>query len=236
MKNCRSSLGLVTLTLIFSVLAMAGTSAEPPENTFNLAEIERDRILPKAAQYLKEAPITVTADQCPRSAGSTHDFYSEGDYWWPNPDDPDGKYIRRDGETNPDNFVAHRKSLMRLSDIIGTLASAYTLTDDKVYVEHAVKHLKAWFVTDATRMNASLLYGQAIKGRHTGRSIGVIDTIHLVEVARGAKVLMQSEAFNDADAQAVKQWFGDYLTWINTHEYGLKEKQHPNNHGVCWSM
>ena len=28
----------------------------------------------------------------------------------------------------------------------------------------------------------------------------------------------------------------DYLTWINTHPYGQKEKVHPNNHGVCWSM
>ena len=33
-------------------------------------------------------------------------------------------------------------------------------------------------------MNPHLLYAQAIKGRFTGRSIGIIDTLHLVEVAR----------------------------------------------------
>ena len=35
-------------------------------------------------------------------------------------------------------------------------------------------------------MNPNLLYAQAIKGRFTGRGIGIIDTIHLVEV--GARV------------------------------------------------
>ncbi len=85
-------------------------------------------------------------------------------------------------------------------------------------------------------MNPSLLYGQAIKGRHSGRSIGIIDTIHLVEVARGAKLLCASPSFAPENQKLVKTWFREYLTWINTHKYGQKEKQHPNNHGVCWSL
>ena len=31
-------------------------------------------------------------------------------------------------------------------------------------------------------MNPNLLYAQAISGRFTGRGIGIIDTLHLVEV------------------------------------------------------
>src|SRR5258705_6773327 len=46
--------------------------------------------------------------------------------------------------------------------------------------------LRAWFVDDATRMSPHLLYAQAIKGRFTGRGTGIIDTLHLVEVARAA--------------------------------------------------
>ena len=179
---------------------------------------------------------TVTADPCERSAGGRHDFYSEGDYWWPNPDQPDAPYIRRDGLTNPDNFIAHRQAMIRLSDIIGTLTSAYLITNDAIYVAHAVNHLKAWFVDDATRMNPNLLYGQAIKGRHSGRSIGIIDTIHLVEGARGAKLLCAAPEFARADQVAVKGWFRAYLDWLNTHPYGQTEREHPNNHGVCWSL
>ncbi len=201
-----------------------------------VAEIERPRILAKAKEYLQAEPRTVTADICERSAGGPHDFYSEGDYWWPNPDDPEGPYIRRDGESNPDNFIAHRQSMIRLSEIMGTLTSAYLLTKDEEYAEAAVMHLNAWFVETETLMNPHLLYAQAIKGRHTGRGIGVIDTLHLTEVALAAKVLERSESFADEDQAAVRTWFRRYLDWLTTHPYGLTEKAEDNNHGVCWSM
>ncbi len=229
---------LPRLTSRFTIVALAFlvVASVHAEDSFDLIGVERERILRKVADYLTAEPRTVTADICPRSQGGPHDFYSEGDYWWPNPEDPDDKYIRRDGESNPDNFVAHRLSLIRLSDIVGTFASAYVLTNDDRYVAHAIRHLRAWFVDEQTRMNPRLLYGQAIKGRYSGRSIGLIDTIHLVEVARGIKVLGDSDAFAGDDMTAIKGWFREYLTWINSHEYGLNEKQHPNNHGVCWSM
>ena len=84
--------------------------------------------------------------------------------------------------------------MVRLSEIVGTLTSAWIVTGDDRYAAHARDHLAAWFVNEATRMNPSLLYGQAIKGKVTGRSIGIIDTIHLVEVARGAKILGERAA------------------------------------------
>ncbi len=185
--------------------------------SFDLLSMERPRILAKAKTYLSEKPRTVTADRCERSEGGAHDFYSEGDYWWPNPEDPDGPYVRRDGETNPANFIAHRQSMIRLSELMGTLVSAYLITKEETYASKAVTHLRAWFVEPKTRMRPSLLYGQAIKGKHTGRSIGIIDTLHLVEVARGAKILCASPSFAVADQKAVKAWFGDYLDWINSH-------------------
>lgn len=203
---------------------------------FNIVETEKPRIIKKAERYLDELPRTVTADRCVRSQGGCHDFYSEGDYWWPNPKQPDGPYIRRDGETNPDNFVAHRHSMVRLSEIVGTLASAYVITKEEQYVKQAVLHLRAWFVDERTRMNPCLHYGQAIMGRYPGRGIGIIDTIHLVEVARGTKLLCSSPVFALEDQTLIKNWFRDYLTWINSHDYGKSEKAHPNNHGVCWSL
>ena len=88
----------------------------------------KDEILKRAEKDLSELPITVTAYQCDRSAGGKHDFYSEGDYWWPNPENPEGPYIQRDGETNPYNFVAHRHAMIRFSKLVGNLTSAYLLT------------------------------------------------------------------------------------------------------------
>lgn len=198
--------------------------------------IEKPRLLAKAETYLVTTPRTVTADVAERSQGSVHDFFSEGDYWWPDPKNPEGPYQVRDGQSNPDNFVAHRLSLMAFSDITATLTSSYLITSDPKYADSALKHINAWFVDHETRINPSLLYGQAISGRHSGRSIGIIDTIHLVEVAKSIEVLANKRQIPAENLTQIKAWFSEYLTWLNTHEYGILEKNHPNNHGVTWSM
>ncbi len=215
------------------LLALVGAA---PAVAIDLVEIEKQRILGKVANYLEEAPLTVVAHRAARSAGGAHDFYSEGDYWWPDPDNPGGPYVRRDGLSNPDNFVAHRHAMLRLSEIVGTLTSAWIITQDQSYASHALDHLRAWFIDESTRMNPSLLYGQAIKGRVTGRSIGIIDTIHLAEVARSVEILGRQGALPAQELEGIKGWFSAYLDWLITHPYGEAERVHPNNHGVWWSV
>jgi len=206
------------------------------QTAFDLAEFDKKRIIGAADRYLKEDPITITASVSPRSAGGKHDFFSEGDYWWPDPANPTGPYIQRDGMTNPDNFVDHRRHLIRLSMQVPALTAAWAITHKEAYANKAAEHLRAWFVDDETKMNPSLLYAQAIKGRSTGRGIGIIDTIHLVEVARAAEVLGNSTAISPAEFASVKKWFADYLNWMTTHQYGIDEREAKNNHGTCWVM
>jgi hypothetical protein len=215
-------------------LAAAHARAQAPVP--DLAALERPRTLAAADAYLKERPVTVTASRSPRSAGGPHDFFSEGDYWWPDPANPDGPYIQRDGLTNPDNFVEHRRAMIRFSGQVATLTSAWLLTGDERYAAHAMTHLRAWFVDPDTRLNPRLEFAQAIRGRATGRGIGIIDTIHLVEVARASQHLARSESARAADIEAVTRWFADYLTWLTTHKYGLEERDAKNNHGTCWVM
>lgn len=193
-------------------------------------------IIAQANWAMTQQPITTTTEQCERSAGGLHDFYSEGDYWWKNPDDPNGPYIQRDGQTNPDNFVAHRKAMIRFSQIVGSLASAYLITKDEKYVKHAFLHINAWFVDKNTLMNPSLLYAQAIKGKVTGRGIGIIDTIHLMEVAQGIIIMQKAASVDKNNLQIIKNWFAQYLAWLTTHQYGIDEREAKNNHGTCWVM
>lgn len=201
-----------------------------------LIRIETPRVLEDAQRYLKEAPVTITAFRATRSAGGAHDFFSEGDYWWPDPQNPDGPYIRRDGETNPDNFVAHRDAMRRLSQIVPALVAAYEISGDQRYARHAIDHLRAWFVSESTRMNPNLLYAQAIKGRSTGRGIGIIDTIHLVEVAQAIRALERMGALRGQHLDEVKSWFAKYLDWMTTHPYGIEERNNGNNHSVAWAL
>ena len=219
---------------ILLVCASLCISCMERARTINVAEIDRQRIIEAADRYLAEDPVTVTAQQCERSMGGIHDFYSEGDYWWPDPENPDGPYIRKDGQSNPNNFLAHRKAMRNMSIWVPTLVAAYKITGDEKYAAHAIRHLKAWFVDKETIMNPSLLYSQAIKGRVTGRGIGIIDTLHLTEVARAIQVLEALGYLSGADLQGLKQWFTAYLEWMTTHEFGIAERDNGNNHSTCW--
>lgn len=189
-----------------------------------------------AALYRAEVPQTITAERCPRSEGGLHDYYSEGDYWWPDPKNPDGPYIRRDGESNPENFNAHRHFMRRFSMVAAGLTAAAITLEDRSLAELAVGHLRAWFIDPATRMTPHLNFGQAIKGICTGRGIGIVDSIHLAEVAMAAIHLEVIGALQGADLDGVRGWFRDYLAWLRTSPLGIDERDHGNNHSTCWAM
>ena len=194
------------------------------------------QIMEEADWAMQQQPITVTAESSPLSTGGNHDFFSQADYFWPDPKNPDGPYINRDGQSNPDNFSAHRKAMIRFSKIMGALASAYKLTGDQKYVQQAVKHLRAWFIDPETLMNPNLKYAQAVKGLYEGRSYGIIDTIHFMEVAQAVIVMENDALFDKEILTGIKKWFAQYIVWLNTSKNGIDEKNAKNNHSVCWAM
>jgi hypothetical protein len=202
----------------------------------DIAEFDRARVVNNTERYVGIKPVTVTASTSTRSAGGAHDFFSEGDYWWPDPKNSEGPYVQRDGMTNPDNFVAHRQALMGLSVQMPALTAAWVLTKKKQYAAKAAEHLRAWFIDEKTRMNPNLQYAQAIHGRTTGRGTGVIDTIHFVEVVQAIPFVAMSGALSTSELAAIKAWFAEYGTWMTTSRNGMEERDTKNNHAMCWGM
>ena len=100
-NNVKLNVPMQRRTFLQSALTVSALRVSRAAAPVDLAEIERPRVLKAANKYLAEIPVTVTAASSPRSAGGKHDFFSEGDYWWPDPRNPDGPYIQRDGMTNP---------------------------------------------------------------------------------------------------------------------------------------
>jgi len=228
---------LLFILILSSKMIVRAQHVTPDTSVYHLTEsVLRQAVLQRAGRALKEKPVTVTSYICKRSAGGIHDFYSEGDYWWPNAASPDSPYIKKDGLTNPDNFVKHRLAMVRLSRIVGSLASAWRITHNSVYLKKAMEHCRAWFVDTATMMHPNLLYAQAIKGRVTGRGIGIIDAIQLMEVAEGLYVMEKSPDMDQVALGKIKDWFSAYLDWVTTHPYGKDEMNAANNHGTCWVM
>jgi len=234
-KFCEVLGGTLLSTLAKPKLLFPGAS-DARRPAIDVAAIDRARILRAARRYLREAPLTITSFPAARSAGGKHDYFSEGDYWWPDPANPTGPFIQRDGLTNPDNFTDHRRALIRLSVQMPALSAAWLITKEESHAAHAAAHLRAWFVDETTRMNPNLEFAQAIHGRTAGRGIGIIDTVHLVEVARAAAALEGSKSFTSEVGDKVKRWFSEYLTWMTTSPHGIEEREAKNNHGTCWVL
>lgn len=233
-----SKLQILFYTTFISFYFVNSNWAQSPVQNIRsvITNLDSDRVIKEANHYLKEPPITITSFSADRSLGGKHDYYSEGDYWWPNPSDPEAPYIRKDGLSNPNNFNSHRQALINFSIQVPTLIAAYIFTKDNVYVEHALKHLNAWFVNNQTRMNPNLRYAQAIKGITSGRGIGIIDTIHLIEIVQAIIVLEKLNLISEEELTAVKDWFSKYNEWLFTDQFGIDERDNGNNHSTCWNM
>ena len=231
---CKAAAALALAPAADGPFSLAGSFRGESQETFDIVTIDRARVLVAAQRYLKEPPTTVTASSSERSRGGKHDYFSEADYFWPDPKNPQGPYVQRDGISNLSNFLDHRRFLLRFSVQAPALAAAWRITGQNAYAEHAARHLRAWFIHDATRMNPNLQYAQAIRGSATGTRYGVIDTLHLVEVVRAIDTVAESRVLSNDELDEIKNWFADYLQWMTTHSHGIGEMQSPNNHATCW--
>ena len=224
------------LGFICSLLAVAAITTPAADSAaLDVAVIDHDRILKAADAAFRLEPVAITASRSKLSEGGPHDFYSNGDYWWPNPNTTNGlPYVQRDGQTNPGNFVAHRQAIRQLSDAVAALGAAYKISGDDRYARKAAELLKVFFLDDATRMKPNLQYAQAIPGVSPGRGTGIIDTLHLVEIPKAAEAMEKSRAFAPEISNGLKKWFADYVAWMTTSKNGQDEANAGNNHAVAF--
>ena len=188
-----------------------------------------------AEAALKAGPWSVTNHRPENVTAGPHDYYSEGPYWWPDPKNPEGPYIRKDGERNPARFMGNRQDLGDMCTAVLALGMGAFLLGDRRCSERAAIVLSTWFVDPQTRMNPNLEYGQAVRGINTGRGTGIIDTVSLIHTAQGVALLEQAGQLNAEIADGVRRWFADYLKWMATSQKGLDEKMSGNNHATWWT-
>jgi hypothetical protein len=237
-----------------SVLALCAASAwaaDRPAVLFSRSEAESIRAAVRKGEAWTAGPVkalrgaadrsmtagpwSVTAARPPGMKIDAHDYYSEGPYWWPDPKNPAGPYIRHDGRTNPDRFMGNKGGLTSMSDAVISLGAAAYFLDDAKAASRAVVVLRAWFLDPATRMNPHLEYGQAVRGHNTGRSSGIIDTRSLIDVAQGVELLDLAGRLDPAVRDGLRSWFAGYTKWLTTSKKGVGEKTSGNNHASWWT-
>jgi beta-galactosidase len=237
LANGKAVVSIASDGLETQFLNVTNTPTAAAKLTLDVAAIDRERILKAAGAALGIEPPTITKFRAKLSEGGPNDFYSNGDYWWPDPTKPDGlPYIQRDGESNPDNFSQHRLAIRDLRDAVAALAAAYKVTGDDRYVTKAVELLRVFFLDPQTRMNPHLKYAQAIPGRSPGRGTGIIDALHLIEVPLAIQAMQKSSAFPLEVLAGLKQWFGELAEWMVTSKNGQEEAAAKNNHAVAFYL
>ena len=188
-----------------------------------------------AEQALKSGPWSVTHHRPSAVAVGWNDYFSEALYWWPDPQNPGGPYIRRDCYPNPNRFLANARDLKAMSEALLVLGYGAYVFDRIECGRHAAHVLATWFVDPATRMTPHLEFGQAVAGISSGRGRGIIETVPLIYAAQGMVLLEASGGIAAELVQAVRRWFAEYLNWMWTSEKGRYEKDSTNNHATWWT-
>lgn len=205
---CCQTTALLLVPRLSAQTPVTGTPTRP-----NVAAIDHDRILSAADRALTQPPTPLTSLDAPDSPGTPRDYYSE-----------------------PETFTAHRDALLALAHNVPALACAYVLTKDERYARHAIAHLHAWFVSPETSMTPTLEFAQVIPPAKTGRPEGLIEGVHLAEVAQSVPFLANSEALPPADLITIKKWFTGYLDWLNSSRAAGLARDMRDHNGSSWLL
>src|SRR5882724_12495426 len=100
-----------------------------PAQAAKLRPLANDAVRQNAAAALKSGPWSVTNHRPPDVTAGPNDYYSEGPYWWPDPKNPKGPYIRKDGERNHDRYLNNRNDLGSMCTAVLALGMGGLLGD-----------------------------------------------------------------------------------------------------------
>jgi hypothetical protein len=191
-----------------------------------------NKLITEADRALSMKPPTVMEKKQVPPSGDKHDYLSLAPYFWRDTNSPGGKYIRRDGERNPE--AGEDSDATRLAKVCAgthTLALANYFVGDEKYAAKAAEIIRIFFLNPKTRMNPNLNFGQGIPGEVTGRPAGLISARGLVDLVDTIGLLDGSKFWSAADQRGMTNWAGQYLHWLTTSEIGRGELAAKNNHG-----
>ncbi|MBJ7501492.1 MAG: alginate lyase family protein [Sphingopyxis sp.] len=193
-------------------------------------------LIAQADKALEVRPASVMDKRSIPVSGNRHDYVSLARYWWPDPANPKGPYVRRDGDTNPDigSNRFDRTALSRMAREADTLALAYFYSGEPGYAEGAARVIRTWFLDPQTAMNPNMNFAQAVPGVSNGRPEGVLDGAGFIDVIDAAGLIGPSGALTAEETRALEGWFSRYLDWMLKSPNGKAEGKASNNHGLWY--
>lgn len=217
--------------------AISTLSVQAQTLLWDVTNIDARGVVQSADKFCEMKPIAVT-DKANTRSGNKHNFEALSIYLWPDPENPDGPYITRDGQPNPEYKEYDLPRLEELVKRTGAISKAYYVTGDAKYYEAFCKQIDAWFLNRSTKMVPNFEYNQFIPGRNNGRgcSAGIIDAYHFVNILEAVRLVESKKSLGRRRTRNLKRWFRDFSTWMMESDLGQQEAKATNNHGSTYDI
>ncbi|MDM1033765.1 alginate lyase family protein [Myroides odoratimimus] len=192
------------------------------------------KLINEADSYISKKVLpSVTLNKNILENQNQNDYVSFGRYWWPNENSKDGlPYILIDGKTNNTNLRNSDKIYIdEVSREIFVLGLAYYYTQDDKYAVFASEVLKCFFIDEDTKMAPNMEYAQIVPGKKDSGG-AVIESAVFLDLIDGIQLIKSSDFIDTDVLKGVKDWFVDYLYWMDNSLKGKNDKKRINNLGT----
>ena len=194
----------------------------------------KHKIIATEERHVNDTPIVIT-DKSRSFSGDFHNYESYAGYWWPNPADPDGPYIRKDGVDNPEALNSDSKKLTQMNTRLRSFAVAFYLSRDTVFFNAYKRQLVAWFIDPNTKMNPNMEFAGIIPGLtgEKGRPAGLIQAYVFNDILESIRLVNSIKPLDDLTYKNVVNWFEDFTFWFDNSQFGIIDRTANNNHGIA---
>src|SRR5690606_19298955 len=144
----------------------------------------------------------------------------------------------RTGLWEPGSEPYDRSALQSMIDETTVLALAGYLTREAKYFARARALLRAYLPDREPRMNPHLRYAQVRRGHDgdEGTASGIIDAKDLYYLLDAARLLETEEALPPREAEALREWFDQFRSWLVTSRQGREACASTNNRGTWYDV
>lgn len=162
---------------------------------------------------------------------SPNEYVSLSTYYWPDPNNPNGKYIKKP-EINYDKYnFSDRKYIDILLNNIQYLALAYQLTKNKNYAKKGINFIQYFFLNSKTHMiprlsHSGIILKDPLANTFTTHGC-IVDTNSFWILGDLVDIIFSYT--NNRYKNQMMLWFKNISDWFLYSDYGLKAKDRNNN-------
>ena len=188
----------------------------------------------RGERYLSSLPITIV-DKPLRYVLNPHNYASLSKYYWPDPNNPSGKYLLRDGERNPEYKEYDGGKLEDMEYRLRCLSIAYYMTESSSFREAYLRQLRAWFIDRSTYMYPNFEYAQIAPGHdnNNGRPWGIIEAYNFNNIIESFRLVNTVSPIDSNTTRKLKRWFKQFISWLENSDKGKTVLNSDSNQGIA---